>query len=333
MTHQSEIDRSFQEFVGHARNGNFGGYMPLEDLVNQPSYNGQTLRNPGKRLRTLARKIIRSTGLAYPHRLKADRLERDRTRDRAANTSLANMNTDLRAIRIFQSLSPVIALAATGLLVQSFPIALLVTAIGLLLAAILAASDTTVKWQSNFWNWVAVVYTIAATVFGVSSAGVSESLVWLLGLCTLVSLLTVCFSGKSGLEAISLLWFLVRDWWRGVRIAWENLAFWLPRRVYRVETALQEYINLANESGLPVGPFSFATRDVLTQWFGYNPFPDGNIPVVPPNGNLPQQPAPESYEQEDDRADAEANAVADYDRDLQNQRMNEKMRDDEGQVS
>jgi hypothetical protein len=50
MTQQSEIDRSFQEFVGHARNGDFGGYMPLEDLVNQPSYNGQTLRNPPRRM-------------------------------------------------------------------------------------------------------------------------------------------------------------------------------------------------------------------------------------------------------------------------------------------
>jgi hypothetical protein len=331
MRSKAEKNEALKAFVEKARQGDFGGYKPLEDIIYQPSIqNGRTAGNSAKRLRALARSIIKSAGRAYPHKIKAMRLQGERERHRTANPSLSGMNADTRAIRVFQSFSPLIALAAAGLLVQSFQIALLMTTVALLLAAIRVASEGKVEWQRRLWDGAAGLYVVAATIFAVINAGVSENIIWLLGLCTIVPLLTVCFSGRQGLEAIALLWFLMRDWWKGVRIAWENVAFWLPRRIYRVETSLQEYINLANTTGLPVGPFSIATRDVLTQWFGYDPFPDGNIPAPQPNENLPPQPqpAPVNYEQVEEPI-ADENAEAAYYKDL----LNRRMRDDEGQVS
>jgi hypothetical protein len=325
MKSKAEENKILKAFVERARQGDFGGYKPLEDIIYQPSIqNGRTAGNSAKRLRALARSIIKSAGRANPHRIKAMRLQEERELHRTDNPSLSRMDADTRAIRVFQSFSPLIALAATGLLVQSFRIALLMTTVALLLAAIRVASEEK-KWQRCLWDGAAGLYVVAATVFAVINAGVGENIIWLLRLCTIVSLLTVCFSGMQGLQSIALLSFLMRDWWKGVRIAWENMAFWLPRRIYRVETSLQEYINLANTTDLPVGPFSIATRDVLTQWFGYDP----TVTAPQPNENLsPQpQPAPTSYEQQEETVLDESN-VSDACQD----EINRTIRNEEGEI-
>lgn len=336
----SEEDR-FREFLNEARKGNYGGYPRLEELVN-PLSNNQAISNSIKRLRILAKKIIRSTGLAHPHLLQAQRLEDHRINYRSANPSLFNMTSDIRMIGIFLCLLPLIALAATSFLFQSFQIALLVMAIGLLLATYrITDVPKTVRIMrfSLELDWLIGSYALLAPLSGLFITGVDGKQVWLLLLCSIVSLFTVCFSGKNILQGVSLVSFLLRDSWIGVRIDWENLAFWLPRRVYRVETSLQEYINLANESGLLVGPFSVSTRDVLRQWFGYDPFVDGsnangNFPPEPPptpasqNENTPQSPpTPAGDPWKDDRQNAEAEA--NYYEDLRLQRE----RDDEDRVS
>jgi tetratricopeptide (TPR) repeat protein len=136
------------------------------------------------------------------------------------------------------------------------------------------------------WNVIAVVFSVLITILCVISSVEKFSISLLIGSLVLLSSLSICFGGKGGLSGIRYLHFLIQDVWMSLRIASENLQLWLPSRLSRVETNFQEYINLANEYSkedqvkLPIGPFSKATRAVLTEWYGYNPFP--SFPPEPP---------------------------------------------------
>jgi hypothetical protein len=307
-------------------------------IVNEPSqstqtniWNSRTAGNTEKRLRVLSRSIIKSTGLAYPHLIKASKLKKERKRHRMANHSLSRMDANTQAIRVFQSFSPLIALATAGLLVQSFLIALLMTTVALILAAIRVASEEEIVFsflqkdvkQRYFWDLAAVIYVVTVASINIRVGG---NIILLLVICMTTSLLTICFSGKQGLEAITLLCFLMHDWWKGVRIAQENVAFWLPSRIYRVETSWQEYVNLANSANIPSGPFSVATKDVLNQWFP-DTFPKPAKPALLPNENLSAQPMATNNEQEEETALDENNAS-----DACQDEINRTIRKEEGEI-
>jgi len=303
-----------------------------------------SLKKGVKQVKKLAATIIKATARAYPHLVKRD--ARIKERDLLRQVHKSNQPESQNGVTsfflgtapfvlfisvAFLLVSPIGAVVSVNLILASIGHALVICTGVLVLAAILSENTTQPKRAPNLnssyhglrrafdnsinfikrfpvWNVISVALSVFIAVFCVFSSQERLSISLLIGSIVLLSSLAICFGGKKGLSGIQYLYFLIRDAWLSLRIVSENLQLWLPSRLYRVEIALQEYINLANQytgddrNKLPLGPFTEATQRVLEVWYGYNPFPSTPpihaTPIIPVDRiELPNQPESTETEQ------------------------------------
>ena len=313
-----------------------------------------SLNQGKKRLKYLAAIIVKAASRAYPHLVKRDNLTEERNHLRQINENNRTTKQD-GVTRFFLGISPLVlflsvtsllisptrAVVSVSLVLSSIAHAIVICTGILVLATIRNQNQSEPKDTPNkspkyrllrqlfrnpitfiardpIWNVIAVVLSVLITIFCIISSQERLSISLLMGAITLLSALAICFGGKGGLFGIQYLYFLIRDAWMSLRIISENLQLWLPSRLHRVETTLQEYINLANQytgedrSKLPIGPFSKATQAVLTEWYGYNPFPspppEPPTPLTPPLAPVPRNPNNSSSEAQLDEAEPLTNA-------------------------
>ncbi|MEI6428946.1 MAG: hypothetical protein WCO45_11270 [Pseudanabaena sp. ELA607] len=303
-----------------------------------------TLQKGRQHLKTLSSSFLKATSSAYPHLMKRRELmaarrllqKRQNQNSSPSQDPITSLFLGVAPFVLFTSvilllISPTSGIISIRLVLSSIVHALVICTGVLVLAAFRndkhpqkeTASNkisTYRLWRQLFrdpirfitlfpiWNVISIVLAIVIMFFCVVSSQEKLSIALLIGFITLLSTLAICFGGKGGFLGIQYIYFLVRNVWLSIRITAETFQIWLPRRLYGVETTLQEYINLANQYNLPIGPFSKATGAVLTEWYGYNPFPSSPPEPPAPLATVPRNPNNSPSQVQLDEAEPPTNA-------------------------
>jgi hypothetical protein len=287
-----------------------------------------------KRIEAIERTIIELTQQVYLHveagiKLKEqlDSLVNSEEIKATLNSGKLKINVDkseISGVEILQCFSLLFTLCATYLLLHSWKISLIVTLIGLGLAVF---QPKNVIWEKNIkqyclWQYSVSAYTIAVLIleiFAMRGQLMSESgqFIWILAMCSAVSLFMVCLSGRNWPQTISQMWsqiqsinwsktiyqtyLQIQKWWLRFRIISENQAAWKYNRRSRIDLAVREHANLLDVNNIPYKFFSDPSIEIIEKVFGYNPYPSRPVPVQ--RDSNPKQQTPQSGEPPNDSDD------------------------------